>query len=427
MREGLSNDRDDQSAEDEQRADAEAGEGEPPARSLYSRDFWLIFAATFALNSANNLFILFPLFIVKLGGGASTIGAVVATGSFAALLMRPLASGAIDRHGCRRTALWSVALDSVFVTLYTQVHRLGAPLYVVRLLHGAVDGTARVALFALVYEVLPRERQGEAMATFSLSGMLPAAFGALLGEAIMRRFGFQVFFCAGAILCAIALIAVTYLPRDEPHADALGERNEGAAGLASYRRLLTMPPLLMFWTVTLLFALTNAARTTFVAPFAYQRGIHTVGLYFTIFAAVAVLVRLSGRLMDRVGLERMLPPSFLVLALGIALVAGTGRSGVLDLAAVFGGLGHGFAYPALSALIIRHTPEGATGRSSAIYTSLWDLSAMLGPYLLGVTAHYLGYAPMFLIAGGLALMAAACLVVSPSEAALEATIAEAEA
>jgi len=319
-----------------------------------------------------------------------------------------------------------VALDCVFVTLYTLVHRLGGALYVVRMLHGAVDGTARVALFALVYEVLPRERQGEAMATFSLSGMLPAAFGALLGEAIMRHWGFRVFFCAAAILCAIALVAVMNLPRDHPH-ELAAERSEAvAAGLPSYWRLLTMGPLMMFWIVALLFALTNAARTSFVAPFAYQRGIHTVGLYFTIFALVAVLVRLSGRMMDRVGLERMLAPSFLVLAVGIALVAGTGHTGVLDLAAVFGGLGHGFAYPALSALIIRHTPEGATGRSSAIYTSVWDLSAMLGPYLLGLTAHYFGYPPMFLIAGGLAAMAAICLAANPLEVALASPVAEAE-
>lgn len=399
---------------------------EHPAGGIYTREFWLIFAATFALNSANNLFVLFPLFIVKLGGGASTIGAVIAIGSFAALLMRPLASGAIDRYGCRLTALCGVAADCVLVTLYTTIGSLGGALYLVRALHGAVDGTARVALFAMVYDVLPRHRQGEAMATFSLSGMLPAAFGALLGEAIMRHWGFRVFFCAAAILCTVALAGVINLRRDAPRALATRRAVASVNGLPSYRRLLTTAPLMMFWIVALLFALTNAARASFVAPFAYQQGIHTVGLYFTIFAAVAVLVRLSGRLMDRVGLERMLSPSFLVLAAGTALIAGTGHAGVLELAAVLGGLGHGLAYPVLSALIIRHTPDGATGRSSAIYTSVWDLSFMIGPYLLGLTAHHFGYQPMFLIAGGLGALAAVCVAVSTSGVALPRPVAEAE-
>src|SRR5258708_21066736 len=83
----------------------EAIEDAAPRASIYSRDFWLIFAATFALNCALNLFLMFPLFIMKLGGGASTIGAVVGTGSLAALLTRPLAITPLDRLGCRWTAL----------------------------------------------------------------------------------------------------------------------------------------------------------------------------------------------------------------------------------------------------------------------------------------------------------------------------------
>jgi hypothetical protein len=37
---------------------------------------------------------------------------------------------------------------------------------------------------------------------------------------------------------------------------------------------------------------------------------------------------------------------------------------------------------------------------------MWDLSAMVGPFTLGILAHYAGYATMFLIAGGVAIAAA---------------------
>jgi MFS family permease len=385
----------------------ESGGGDSPSgSSIYTRDFWLVFAATFALNCAGNLFLMFPLFVVKLGGGASAIGAILATGSLAALLMRPLATTAIDRRGCRWTALWTVVIDIVVMTLYVPLHTLGWPIYAVRALHGAAEGTARVALFALVYEILPRGRQGEAMATFSLCGMVPGAFGALMGEAIMRAFGFHAFFCAAAILCAIAALAVTMLPSDRPRRVPPGVSQTPAEAGPGHWRLIKESPLLMFWIVSLLFALTNAARSSFVAPFAYERGIHSVGWYFTIYAAVAVLVRLSGRMLDRVGLERTLAPSFFILSIGIALIAGAGHLGILETAAVLGGLGHGFAYPVLSALIIRHTAEGGTARSSTIYTSLWDIGNMAGPYLLGLLAHHEGYAPMFLVAGALSMIAA---------------------
>ena len=409
-----------------EQASIESGGGDAPGPSIYTRDFRLIFAATFALNCALNLFLMFPLFIVKLGGGASAIGAIVATGSLAALLTRPLASVAMKRHGCRSTALWMVIVDIVVMTLYIPLHALGWPIYAVRALHGAAEGTARVALFALVYEVLPAGRQGEAMATFSLCGMVPGAFGALLGESIMRAFGFHTFFVVAAVLCAIAAVAVTMLPSDQPRRATSKVTESAPATSAGYWRLITVSPLLTFWIVSLLFATTNAARSSFVAPFAYQRGIHTVGWYFTIYAAVAVIVRLSGRMLDRVGLERTLAPSFFALGIGIALVAGMGHRGVLEVAAVLGGLGHGFAYPVLSALIIRHTPEGSTARSSTIYTSLWDIGNMAGPYLLGLTAHSFGYSPMFLIAGGLSLIAAAYVGVRLPQPAAVAVVASAE-
>jgi len=403
------------------------GDESPESRSIYTRDFWLIFAATFALNCALNLFLMFPVFVEKLGGGASSIGTIVATASLAALLTRPLATWAMDRRGCRWTALLTVMIEIVVMTLYIPIHNLGWSIYAVRAMHGAAEGTARVALFALVYEVLPAGRQGEAMATFSLCGMVPGAFGALLGESVMRAFGFHAYFVVAAILCAISAVAITMLPSDKPHHASAAAGASSKAPPVGYGRLILKNPLMMFWIVTLLFALTNAARGSFVAPFAYQRGIHTVGWYFTIYAAVAVIVRLTGRMLDRLGLECTLPPTLFTLALGIGLLAGTGHFGVLEIAAVLGGLGHGFAYPVLSALIIRATPEGGTARSSTIYTSLWDIGNMAGPSLLGIAAEWLGYATMFVIAGALSMIAAVYSAIGLWQPSRESVVVEPEA
>jgi MFS family permease len=105
----------------------------------------LIFAATFAINSVNNLFILFPLYIVKLGGNATTIGAVIAMGPLAALLTRPLASVATEHYGCRLTAFFSIALDGVLITFYIQAHSLGGVLYLIRALQGVLSTVPRAS------------------------------------------------------------------------------------------------------------------------------------------------------------------------------------------------------------------------------------------------------------------------------------------
>jgi MFS family permease len=379
-------------------------------RSRYQRDFWLVFAASSALSLATNLFVFFPVFVVRLGGGAAAIGAIASVGSLAALSVRPGVGALIDWRGRRWTALCSILLDVVAIALYVPVRSLSWPIYAVRLLHGAADGTARVALFAMVFEILPQARRGEGMALFSLCGIGPAAFGPLVGEALLKRFGFTLFFYAASTLCLAAAVATAMLKDDRPSgAQAVSATPGGRIG---YRALLFDPDLVPLWIVALAFSIAISPRNNFVAPFAYQRGIAHVGWYFTLYSAIAVVLRLfGGRLLDRVGVERILGPSLGLLAIGIALLGLTGSSGALFGAAVLGGLGHSYTYPALAALVITHTPAEAFGRSSAVYTSLSDFAAMLAPYLLGLIATLWGYVPMFVVAGLVGGLGAAYYVI----------------
>jgi len=369
----------------------------------YSRNFWLVFWATFALNSSSNLFVLFPVFLVGLGADAATIGAVIGTFSLAALAARPGVGWVLDRNGHQRTAAWLLAVDVFVMVLYLTIHRLGWPIYGVRALHGLVEGTARVALFAMVYELLPEGRAGEGMAMFSLCGMGSAGLSPILGEWVINRFGFVAFFATAIGLTVVAALATRMLPddREAVRESAAARTSDGGP---RYAALLRDPRLAPLWVATLLFSLSISVRVSFVAPYAYQRGVTQVGSYFAIYAAMAVVIRVAGsRLMDRVGLERMVAPSLAVLAAGLAMIAGAGMFGMLDFAAVVGGLGHGYLYPVLSALVILRTHANAAGRSASIYSSLYDLGAMAGPYALGAAANYLGYGPMFLVSGALAL------------------------
>ncbi len=185
--------------------------------TIYGRNFWLVFGATFALNTAFSVLVMFPLFIVRLHGNAATIGAVIGTSSLAALLTRPAASAAIATRGRRWTALWFLVLTAFAMVFYIPLHSISG-VYAVTALNGFANGTARVALFAMVYEILPEGRQGEAMATFSLSGQMPALFAPLLGEAILKRWGFgafgygPMFIVAGGLSLAAAIYFVTAEP-----------------------------------------------------------------------------------------------------------------------------------------------------------------------------------------------------------------------
>jgi MFS family permease len=384
--------------------------GGAPPRTGYQRDFWLVFTATSAIGVAANLFVFFPVYIVRLGGDAASIGAIVSMGGLAALAARPGLVPLIDRRGRRSTALWSLMLEALAVVLYIPVHSLGWPIYAVRVLQGAVDGTARVALFALVFDILPQGRRGEGMALFSLSGQGPAALGPPIGEALLKYFGFDVFFCVAALLCLIAAAATAMLPSEhllDGRSPAAPAQSSAPAGGFGYRALIFDRKLMPLWVVALAFAFALSSRLSFVAPFAYQKNIAQVGWYFALYSGIAVVLRLfGGNVLDRIGVERILGPSMGLLGLGVGMLALTGTSGALLGAAVLGGVGHSYAYPALSAMIIAHTPADSFGRSSAVYTSLFDCAGMLAPYLLGLVATRWGYAPMFVLAGLVSMGAA---------------------
>ncbi len=394
---------------------ADTGSAGAVPKIVFGRGFWLVFWASFALNTSSNMFVLFPLYLVKLGAGAKMIGAVVGTFSLAALAARPGVGILLDRNGRQRTAMLLLVLDVAVIGLYLTLGGLGLPMFGVRAIHGVVEGTARVALFAMVYEFLPVEGAGRAMSIFSLCGMGSAGVGPILGEWVIDRWGFAGFFGVAMALIAIAASA-TALIHDDRRAVHAGETARTPQG-PGYATLIGDRALLPLWIATVLFSLSISSRLSFVAPFAQQKGISDVAWYFVLYSAPAVLVRMFGaRLMDDIGIERIVAPSLAVLGIGMALIAGAGKFQLLYVAALVGGLGHGYVYPALSALVIRRTHANSSGRSSSIYSSLYDIGMMAGPYGLGVVASIFGYGPMFIISGAIALGGAAFFIFAEPDA-----------
>jgi MFS family permease len=373
----------------------------------YGNSFWLVFWATFALNFSSNLFVLYPLQLMSFGANAAIIGSIIGTWSLASLAARPAASPLIERLGRRRAAMWLLWADVIALAMYLPIHSLGIQIYAVRALHGAIEGSARVALFAMVFDLLPEGREGEAMSVFSTCGMGSAAIAPLVGEFLIRESGFAAFFIAALALAAIAGALARLAPDDSRHI-AVKEGAQRSARLPGYREIALDPRLLPVWICTFGFALSISCRLSFVAPFGALRGVHQIAWYFTIYSVVAIVARIGGGwLMDHFGIERMLVPSMVTLGVGIGLIAGTGHLGMLYIAAIAGGLGHAYVYPALSAMVIARTRTDAIGRSSIIYQSLYDLGAMAGPYSLGAIAMMFGYEPMFVLSGMVALIAAA--------------------
>jgi MFS family permease len=137
-------------------------------------------------------------------------------------------------------------------------------------------------------------------------------------------------------------------------------------------------------------------------------------------AAVGTIVSLSalidmslfwpaGMLMDRLGRKYASIPSFVVMAVGMAMVplAG-GFAGLLAATAVMG-LGNGLGAGTMMTLGADLAPPEAAGEFLGLWRLVGDGGALGGPLLVGGIADLVGLAPAAFVLAGVGVLAAATI------------------
>jgi predicted MFS family arabinose efflux permease len=269
------------------------------------------------------------------------------------------------------------------------VSAIGPWIYALRILHGLSEALLFTSLFTYAADLVPALRRTEGLALFGVSGMLPIALGGLLGDLILGRADYPALFLAALGFAVVSLLLS--LPLHEP--PRLPGRAEPSRGFAAALRQRDLLPL---WWIGTIFALALASAFAFVKRFVDETGIGSVGGFFAAYASAAIVLRICfGWLPDRVGPKRLLFPALATLGVGfVALAAATTARDVL-LAGVLCGIGHGYVFPILFALVIGRARDADRGSATAIFTALFDLGIVLGGPLFGGLSRSLGYGTMY--------------------------------
>src|SRR4051795_8291374 len=151
---------------------------QPAAGSLFRRSFLFLSLADLAyFTGAGMLVAATPLLVTdRLGGGASAVGLVVAAFSVTTLALRPWAGRWSDRWGRRRLMLVGTAAFAVLVLGHLLIAGV-VGLVVLRLLLGAAEALFFVAGFAMLADIAPAGRAGEALSYSSLALFTGLALG----------------------------------------------------------------------------------------------------------------------------------------------------------------------------------------------------------------------------------------------------------
>ncbi len=382
----------------------------PP--SILTPPFVTAAAGNFLFSTTLSAFFLLPLHLKQLGTTEAEIGLVMGLYSGSAIFCQPVVGAWVDRAGRRQFMLAGAALAGLVALLFAAAPELLGLFPVLRVLQGLAQSMYWVASFAMVVDLVPAERRGQALGIFGISGLTSTAVGPALGEVVAKAFGFRVFFLAVAGLAFAALVVTARVA--EPLGRRTGPR-EGLAGLV--RGVLTAPRLLM--TLAFGFGLGVGVVFTFLPTYAATVGVEWVGLFAIAYSAGALAVRTAGgRLIDTLGRRPVIIPALAGQAVGAALlaamgplVASAGLSPVpfLVVTGLLAGGAHGFLYPALSALVMDVTPAERRGWAFGVFSAFILTGQAAGAMSFGYLAHGLGYAPMF---GILALCLAAAAVVA---------------
>lgn len=371
---------------------------------LYTAAFCHLCAVHFTGAMAAALYILFPLYVRALGGTELTIGLYAGLATAAAVGIRWPVGRWLD-GGYRWLVLWSASAVHLLSWLLLFLTSTSGPfLALVVALHGVAGGTLFATYFTVANDVIPAGRRAEGIAMFGVFGMLPNGLGPATGEIALAYGGFPAYFAAASIFGVVSLILVSALPR--PAATAGAGEQPAAAGLREVLR-----PVARLLGVTLLFGLSVNAVFTFIAPYLHGSVGATASPFFLAYSITSVAVRVvGGRLPDRIGLGRVLLPCLAIYALAIAALAWFSHAPPLVPIGIACGIGHGYAFPILTAMVVARTPPVSYGMALSFYTAMFDLGGTLGAPVLGAIASRFGYPEMF-AATALAMIGAVVLAV----------------
>jgi MFS family permease len=322
--------------------------------------------------------------------GADAVGVGIAVGAFSvtALLLRPWAGRESDRRGRRPLLVAGALLAGAAIAGHIVTDNL-LVLVVLRLVLGAAEALFFVAGFALLADLAPPNRAGEALSFNSLALYLGIALGPIFGELLLGVGGYELAWAGASVLSLLAAALALRLP-------ATGRMP--AAELEPtplIHRGVIGPSLGLFAGVSAM-----AGFLAFVAIYGRDDlGMAGSGPVLLVFGMIVVGCRIFfAKLPDRVPPYRLAAGALVAVTAGM-VVAGLARSvpGLIAGAAILA-VGVAFLTPAFFAAMMARVRPSERGAAFGTVSIFLDLAFGGGPVLLGLLVDAAGIPAAFVAA-----------------------------
>lgn len=336
-------------------------------------------------------------YLVSLGVGITFAGFVVGLFSITSLVCRPFCGVMADNLNNITLLIVSNVLMSIGLFGFALSSGSMATMILFRVLNGvgfSINGTVQVAL---IIHFIPRNRTGEGVGYLGISQLIGSACAPALGLAIAEQLGMSATFVIAAILPLAACVMLFFLRNIQV------ERKKDAKKKISFSDIIELKA--MAFTIPYsTFSFTNGVINGYLVMYADQFGIKNVSIYFTLYAIAVFLVRpVSGKIMDRKGLQYTVFPGMIVCALSLFLLGWTTALWMILATGLLRALGQGAAQPSLQAGCINYVGRERSGVATSTYFLGGDIGQGIGPmiggFILAQIAGVTGYRVLFSFCG----------------------------
>ena len=303
-------------------------------------------------------------------------GAGLAFGAFGvtALLCRPYAGRLADTLGRRPLLIVGALLAAFGMVLLPYVDSLSL-VVAIRLLQGIAEAAFFVAGFAMLADLAPPSRMGEALSYNSLGLYLGIAFGPPLAELLIENFDYTTaWYGATALSGAAAVLVLTIAEPERDHSES------------GHGKLIHRPGV----PISLGFFSSLAAISgflTFASLHSREIGLSNTSVALFTYGSVVVFCRIAfARVPDRLPSLPLAAASLVAIGIGLSVIALWQQPVGLMAGVVVMAVGVTFSTPAFFSAIFATAKPSERGAAAGTASASIDLGLGFGPIMLGLVA-----------------------------------------
>jgi len=332
---------------------------------------------------------LIPKFADSLGAPSSMIGVITSIFTITALAIKPVSGPMIDTYQKKWVLFGAILIILSSFIIYSMAHSLRTVI-IARLIHGVGMGFTASTCLSIASNALPEDKLAQGIGYFSLGQAMISAIGPAIGLSLQSRYGFNRTFAVCACMMGLSgllVLRMKALPVSSPK-----KLNITLNGMFAMEAIIPA-------TLQMFFAMSYGTISSFLVLYAQNsRGVENIGFWFTVNAVCMLVSRpVFGRLSDKYGLHRVMPPAILMFGLSLFTISVSTNIYMFLVSAVINSWGYGAIMPANQALAMKCVSPDRRGVGANTNFVGMDLGFFTGPAVSGILVSRFGYSAMYRI------------------------------